>query len=111
MRTCKTGNSYEAANRLFTVRKDAMKRAGDDENGSAWHAEQVLEYLRQLRTRTGVWLTLPGEVDRWWRLRAGLRIAGDGARSLLTGSHGDSARLAFASLEDGRLAFRFGESS
>ena len=47
MRTCKTGNSYEAANRLFTVRKDAMKRAGDDENGSAWHGEQVLEYLRQ----------------------------------------------------------------
>ena len=47
MRTCKTGNSYEAANRLFTVRRDAMKRGGTDESGSAWHAEQVLEYLRQ----------------------------------------------------------------
>jgi arylsulfatase A-like enzyme len=47
MRTCKTGNSYEAANKLFTVRKDAMKRGGTDETGSAWHAEQVLDYLRQ----------------------------------------------------------------
>jgi arylsulfatase A-like enzyme len=45
MRTCKTGNSYEAANRLFAVRHDAGKRGGTDETGSAWHAEQVLNYL------------------------------------------------------------------
>jgi arylsulfatase A-like enzyme len=45
MRTCKNGNSYEAANKLFTVRRDASKRGGTDESGSAWHAEQVLEYL------------------------------------------------------------------
>lgn len=49
-RTCKRGNSYEGANRQFTVRKDAEKRGGDDESGSAWHAEQVLEYLRQRET-------------------------------------------------------------
>ncbi len=47
MRTCKIGNSYEAANKLFQVRHDATKRGGDDESGSAWHAEQVLDYLRQ----------------------------------------------------------------
>ena len=45
MRTCKKGNSYEAANRLFSVRHDATKRGGSDENGSAWHGEQVLDYL------------------------------------------------------------------
>jgi choline-sulfatase len=47
MRTCKNGNSYEAANELFTVRHDAGKRGGTDETGSAWHAERVLEYLVQ----------------------------------------------------------------
>ncbi|MHC4560123.1 MAG: sulfatase-like hydrolase/transferase [Planctomycetota bacterium] len=47
MRTCKRGNSYEAANKLFAVRHDATKRGSTDETGSAWHAEQVLEYLRQ----------------------------------------------------------------
>ncbi len=47
MRTCKIGNSYEAANKLFTVRKDATKRGGTDESGSAWHAEQVLDYLQE----------------------------------------------------------------
>lgn len=45
MRTCKTGNSYEAANERFTVRRDAMKRGATDDTGSAWHAEQVLDYL------------------------------------------------------------------
>ncbi len=47
MRTCKTGNSYEAANQQFTVRKDAMKRGPTPESGSPWHAERVLEYLHQ----------------------------------------------------------------
>jgi len=51
MRTCKKGNSYEAANRLFQVRRDADKRGGDDPTGSAWHAEQVLDYLAQRETQ------------------------------------------------------------
>jgi len=46
MRTCKTGNSYEAANRLFTVRHDASKRGPDDESGSTWHGDRVMDYLR-----------------------------------------------------------------
>ena len=50
MRTCKRGNSYEAANKLFTVRLDATKRGGTDETGSAWHAKQVLEYLDHRET-------------------------------------------------------------
>ncbi|MCB1210697.1 MAG: sulfatase-like hydrolase/transferase, partial [Verrucomicrobiales bacterium] len=45
MRTCKQGNSYEGANKQFTVRHDSSKRGDTDETGSAWHAEQVLNYL------------------------------------------------------------------
>jgi arylsulfatase A-like enzyme len=45
MRTCKMGNSYEAANELFAVRRDATKRGGTADEGSAWHAQQVLDYL------------------------------------------------------------------
>lgn len=45
MRTCKKGNSYAAANSQFTVVKDATKRGGTAETGSAWHGKQVLEYL------------------------------------------------------------------
>ncbi|MBI2824884.1 MAG: sulfatase-like hydrolase/transferase [Planctomycetia bacterium] len=50
MRTCKTGNSYEGADRQFAVRRDADKRGGTDETGSAWHAEQVLDYLNERDT-------------------------------------------------------------
>ena len=46
MRTCKQGNSYPAANKQFTVVHDATKRGGTDESGSAWHADQVMNYLR-----------------------------------------------------------------
>ena len=45
MRTCKNGNSYKAANKQFTVVRDATKRWATAEGGSAWHAEQVLTYL------------------------------------------------------------------
>jgi choline-sulfatase len=45
MRTCKKGNSYKAANEQFTVQHDETKRGASDEEGSAWHAEQVLSYL------------------------------------------------------------------
>ncbi len=47
MRTCKRGNSYSGANGQFTVVKDATKRGGTEETGSAWHGKQVLEYLGQ----------------------------------------------------------------
>jgi len=47
MRTCKQGNSYQGANSQFTVVRDATKRGGTEESGSAWHGNQVLEYLDQ----------------------------------------------------------------
>lgn len=47
MRTCKQGNSYEAANKLFTVRHDATKRGGTDETGSPWHGDRVMDYLNE----------------------------------------------------------------
>lgn len=50
MRTCKQGNSYEAANQQFQVRRDETKRGDTDATGSAWHAEQVLEFLRTRET-------------------------------------------------------------
>ena len=45
--TCKNGNSYEAANKLFTVCNDGTRRGGTDETGSHWHGEQVMNYLKE----------------------------------------------------------------
>jgi len=51
MRTCKNGNSYKGANLQFTDRRDATKRKATAEGGSAWHADQVLDYLAERATR------------------------------------------------------------
>ena len=50
-RTCKVGNSYEEANQLFAVRKDATKRDAAAQGGSEWHGDQVIEYLQQREAR------------------------------------------------------------
>jgi choline-sulfatase len=45
VRTCKQGNSYDAANKKFQIRHDATKRGGTAESGSEWHGDQVMSYL------------------------------------------------------------------
>ena len=47
MRTCKRENSYNEANQLFRVSRVATKRSGTAEDGSAWHGDQVMEFLEQ----------------------------------------------------------------
>ncbi|MEY3394039.1 MAG: Choline-sulfatase [Verrucomicrobiota bacterium] len=51
MRTCKQGNSYPAANKQFSIVHDATKRGGTAESGSAWHAERVLDFLGERKTK------------------------------------------------------------
>ncbi len=51
MRTCKQGNSYTAADKLFDVVHDATKRGGTDETGSAWHADRMLDYLGERKAK------------------------------------------------------------
>ncbi|MEO0414300.1 MAG: sulfatase-like hydrolase/transferase [Verrucomicrobiota bacterium] len=51
MRTCKKGNSHSLVNDLFTVVHDATKRKGGAEDGSEWHGERVLDYLKDRQAR------------------------------------------------------------
>ena len=52
MRTCKKGNSYSLANAQFQTVHDATKRGGTAESGSAWHGQQVINYLDE-REKSG----------------------------------------------------------
>ena len=38
---------------------------------------ELLGHLAQLRERKNVWITTPGEVNRWWRQRAELQLVED----------------------------------
>jgi choline-sulfatase len=51
MRTCKEGNSYPGANKQFSVVHDKTKRGGTHESGSGWHADRVLDYLKDRETK------------------------------------------------------------
>ena len=44
-RTCKNGNSFKEANKLFAESDTASKRDGTPEGGSEWHGDRVVEYL------------------------------------------------------------------
>lgn len=68
---------------------------------------QLLDYLAGLRDQRNVWIALPGDVDRWWRQRAQLRLERHGASWRIVGTGAENARLAYASrASDGRVAYR-----
>jgi len=53
-RTCKNGNSFNEANALFSTSRTASKRDGTPDGGSAWHGDQVMDFLgsRQQKSET-----------------------------------------------------------
>jgi hypothetical protein len=67
--------------------------------------ETLLEYLRDLVTQESVWMTLPGEVDRWWRARSQMKLVQHGNDWVVHGPEKEKARLAYANLEGGRLVY------
>jgi len=65
--------------------------------------EKLLRRLIQLRDNEGVWTTTPGEVNRWWRQRAEMRLVKEGDGWRIEGSGKERARVAYASEKEGRL--------
>jgi len=66
---------------------------------------QLLAHLAQMRSAGQVWMTLPREVDRWWRERARMRIAGEEGNWRIEGPGQERARLAYASLSGDQLTY------
>jgi predicted glycosyltransferase len=65
----------------------------------------LLAHLAETRKSARLWITLPGEVDRWWRNRAQMSLVREGTWRI-TGPDSERARVAFASLEGDRLVYR-----
>ena len=63
----------------------------------------MLSYLARLRQEKEVWITTPGEVNRWWRQRAEMRLVEDGDGWQIEGAGKERARIAYASEKEGRL--------
>ncbi|MGA1999905.1 MAG: hypothetical protein ABSG52_07925 [Terriglobales bacterium] len=85
----------------FIIHPDYIVRAG--ERGLYL---ELLEYISRLRDGGDIWLALPGEINRWWRERSQMRLVREGERWQVRGLGSERARLAYASLVDGKLQYR-----
>jgi len=65
----------------------------------------LLAHLAQLRAENKVWITLPAEVNRWWRNRSQMSLVQDGDQWRIEGPDSERARVAYASLQGDRVTY------
>lgn len=69
--------------------------------------KQLLGLLAKMRTEDNVWLTLPRDVNRWWRQRRQMTLTRKNGEWCIEGEGSERARLAFASVQGDRLVYSF----
>jgi hypothetical protein len=67
--------------------------------------QALLNHLANLRKERALWITTPGEVNRWWRQRAEMKLVEDRHGLRIEGDGNERARIAYASENDGRIAY------
>jgi len=65
----------------------------------------LLAQLTMLRDESGAWVTLPGEVNRWWRERRQMKLVQTGNTYRIEGAGSERARLAYAKLDGDRIVY------
>lgn len=73
--------------------------------------ESLLDYLRQMIATEGLWAALPGDVNRWWRARNGMKLVSRGDEWEIVGPERDRARVAYARLDGDRLVYEVARKS
>lgn len=68
--------------------------------------ERLLGHLQEAREENRSWFALPGAVNRWWRERSRMKVARRGNGWEVVGAGSERARVAFASLDAGRIVYR-----
>jgi hypothetical protein len=67
--------------------------------------ESLLAHLQMKADRDKSWTPLPGEVDRWWRARSQMQLIRNGEKWEIQGPEAHRARVAYATLCDGRIEY------
>jgi hypothetical protein len=73
--------------------------------------ESLLDHLRQMTVNDQIWTALPGEVDLWWRARSEMRLVRRENEWEIVGPGRERARVAYATLEGGRLVYELADVS
>ena len=69
----------------------------------------LLDHMRTMIDREKIWSALPRDVDLWWRARSEMKLVRKDNQWEITGPEKERARLAFATLDDGRLLYELAE--
>ena len=67
--------------------------------------QRLLGRIADLRDHHNTWITTPGEVNRWWRIRNGLTLVKRGQGWRIEGQGSDRARVAYAVLDGDRITY------
>ena len=65
----------------------------------------LLAHLSRLRCEKNIWFARPGEVNRWWRERSAMKLTLERGTWRISGQGREHARIAFASVKDGRVEY------
>jgi len=72
---------------------------------------ELLKYLDEFRASGETWIALPSEVAIWWRQRSKMRLVNRDGALHIEGEGKHRARIAYAILVDGKLAYEIDPSS
>jgi len=67
--------------------------------------EALLGHLTRSEKESSIWMTTPGEVNRWWRQRAAMKLVNNVEGWQIQGAGAERARLAYAVLDGDRLVY------
>jgi hypothetical protein len=73
--------------------------------------ESLLAHLRETCDQNGVWATLPGEVDRWWRARSEMKLIEDSNGYRIEGAESERACIAYATFDGDRVVYSVEKNS
>jgi hypothetical protein len=65
----------------------------------------ILDHFRRTREDRRLWTALPREIARWWRDRKAMRLVREGVKWRIDGPGCNRARIAWATLDGGRLRY------
>lgn len=68
--------------------------------------EQLLRYLAGRRNSHNLWIALPGEINDWWRERSQMQVIREGDTWRIVGKGSERARVAYARVEENKIAYR-----
>src|SRR5258708_4634445 len=66
----------------------------------------LLRYLPVLKESLQIWFTVPNEINCWWRERSQMQLVREQDGWRIDGPGSERARMAYASVGDGKLSYR-----